>query len=164
MNEVTKALDEELAALRLQTDAEAFLWLVLEVLVSQRKRLAQEVTRPLSAAEKKAYSAGGFDLRERSHERAGPLVQTMAEYAAMITDALSIREAARLLAVHPATIQRRLHRRSLYGIRLRGRWLLPRFQFEGDRTSVVQGKSVSVRVDPGGRRIIKKKHNKKLNN
>src|SRR3546814_12813305 len=27
-----------------------------------------------------------------------------------------------------------------------------------DRTSVVQGKSVSVRVDLGGRRIIKKKH------
>src|SRR3546814_6445260 len=48
------------------------------------------------------------------------------------SDALSIREAARLLAVHPATIQRRLHRRSLYGIRLRGRWLLPRFQFEGN--------------------------------
>src|SRR3546814_21047871 len=27
-----------------------------------------------------------------------------------------------------------------------------------DRKSVVQGKSVSVRVDPGGRRIIKKKY------
>src|SRR3546814_11951012 len=30
----------------------------------------------------------------------------------------------------------------------------------GDRKSVVQGKSVSVRVDLGGRRIIKKKINK----
>src|SRR3546814_17730240 len=30
-----------------------------------------------------------------------------------------------------------------------------------DRKSVVQGKSVSVRVDLGGRRIIKKKKNKK---
>src|SRR3546814_11945553 len=29
-----------------------------------------------------------------------------------------------------------------------------------DRKSVVQGKSVSVRVDLGGRRIINKKHNK----
>src|SRR3546814_14239494 len=28
---------------------------------------------------------------------------------------------------------------------------------DGDRKSVVSGKSVSVRVDPGGRRIIKKK-------
>src|SRR3546814_12209609 len=30
----------------------------------------------------------------------------------------------------------------------------------GDRTSVVSGKSVSVRVDLGGRRIIKKKNKK----
>src|SRR3546814_11492907 len=33
----------------------------------------------------------------------------------------------------------------------------------GDRKSVVQGKSVSVRVDLGGRRIIKKKKNKLRN-
>src|SRR3546814_13693511 len=32
-----------------------------------------------------------------------------------------------------------------------------RFRPEGDRKSVVSGKSVSVRVDLGGRRIIKKK-------
>src|SRR3546814_15489392 len=31
----------------------------------------------------------------------------------------------------------------------------------GDRKSVVEGKSVSVRLDPGGRRIIKKKKKKK---
>src|SRR3546814_11403375 len=30
---------------------------------------------------------------------------------------------------------------------------------DGDRKSVVEGKGVSVRVDPGGRRIIKKKKN-----
>src|SRR3546814_14663229 len=33
----------------------------------------------------------------------------------------------------------------------------------GDRKSVVSGQSVSVRVDPGGRRIIKKKTTKKHN-
>src|SRR3546814_11294806 len=33
----------------------------------------------------------------------------------------------------------------------------PRRQRSGDRKSVVSGKSVSVRVDLGGRRIIKKK-------
>src|SRR3546814_13041425 len=36
--------------------------------------------------------------------------------------------------------------------------LLPRL-VERDRKSVVEGKSVSVRVDLGGRRIIKKKNN-----
>src|SRR3546814_13244523 len=34
---------------------------------------------------------------------------------------------------------------------------------KGDRKSVVEGKSVSVRVDLGGRRIIKKKKNKNTN-
>src|SRR3546814_15018690 len=34
----------------------------------------------------------------------------------------------------------------------------PRVGRVGDRKSVVEGKSVSVRVDPGGRRIIKKKN------
>src|SRR3546814_14397981 len=33
--------------------------------------------------------------------------------------------------------------------------------FRGDRKSVVEGKSVSVRVDRGGRRIITKKHRTK---
>src|SRR3546814_12553433 len=33
------------------------------------------------------------------------------------------------------------------------------FRYQGDRKSVVLGKSVSVRVDLGGRRIIKKKNN-----
>src|SRR3546814_19918125 len=34
-------------------------------------------------------------------------------------------------------------------------------RFDKDRTSVVSGKSVSVRVDLGGRRIIKKQNQKK---
>src|SRR3546814_16170612 len=34
----------------------------------------------------------------------------------------------------------------------------------GDRKSVVKGKSVSVRVDLGGRRIIKKKKEQKISN
>src|SRR3546814_1219956 len=36
------------------------------------------------------------------------------------------------------------------------------FRHERDRKSVVWGKSVSVRVDLGGRRIIKKKNRKKI--
>src|SRR3546814_15020950 len=39
-----------------------------------------------------------------------------------------------------------------------GRLVMP----VGDRKSVVEGKSVSVRVDLGGRRIIKKKKQKKI--
>src|SRR3546814_17527360 len=35
---------------------------------------------------------------------------------------------------------------------------------KADRKSVAEGKSVSVRVDPGGRRLIKKKHDKQPTN
>src|SRR3546814_15155171 len=38
-----------------------------------------------------------------------------------------------------------------------------RVEMGADRKSVVQGKSVSVRVDLGGRRSIKKKHTTQLN-
>src|SRR3546814_14729008 len=38
------------------------------------------------------------------------------------------------------------------------RYTLPENQLDLDRKSVVEGKSVSVRVDLGGRRIIKKKN------
>ncbi|MEO3430151.1 helix-turn-helix domain-containing protein [Pelagibius sp. CAU 1746] len=131
IEEVMKVLDEELAALDLHTNAEAFVWLVLEEVASQRKLQTPKVTHPLSAAEKAAYLAGGFDLSEREYHGRGPLERTMAEYVAMIAEALSIREAARLLGVHRGTIQNRLHRRSLYGVIPRGRWLLPRFQFHG---------------------------------
>src|SRR3546814_20366104 len=47
-----------------------------------------------------------------------------------------------------------------FGIWMRGPALL-KFGPEEDRKSAVQGKSVSVRVDPGGRRDIKKKKQNK---
>src|SRR3546814_12289868 len=40
----------------------------------------------------------------------------------------------------------------------------PPMRQSGDRKSVVSGKSVSVRVDPGGRRQLKKKNKHKVNN
>src|SRR3546814_13950671 len=43
--------------------------------------------------------------------------------------------------------------------RVPGRTAIPGCRTEGDRTSVVEGKSVSVRVDLGGSRSYKKKQN-----
>src|SRR3546814_17478509 len=40
---------------------------------------------------------------------------------------------------------------------------VPEYEEAVDRKSAVSGKSVSVRVDPGGRRIIKKQKTKKNN-
>src|SRR3546814_15868675 len=46
----------------------------------------------------------------------------------------------------------------------RAEWLAARQAELLDRTSVVEGKSVLVRLDPGGRRTIKKKKNKTYQN
>lgn len=129
---VLKALDEDLAELGLHTDAEAFVWLVLEAVASQRRLQAQKVKHPLSAAEMAAYSGGGFDLSKRKDRGPGPLDHATADYVAMIVDALSVRDAARLMGIHRETVRSRLRRRSLYGIIPQGRWLLPRFQFHHD--------------------------------
>jgi len=132
IEQVMKALDEDLAILGLRTNAEAFIWLVLEAVASQRTRQTPKVTHSLSAAETAAYLAGGFDFCERRDQGPGPLERTIAEYVALIAEALSIRDVARLLGVHRGTIQNRLHRDALFGIKHRGRWLLPMFQFHGE--------------------------------
>src|SRR3546814_20048234 len=77
MNELMKALNEELEALGLCIDAAAFMWLVLEVLVDQRKLLAQSATPPLRVAGNEAYTAGGVDRSELSKHGARPAECTM---------------------------------------------------------------------------------------
>src|SRR3546814_13972588 len=52
----------------------------------------------------------------------------------------------------------------LGGVRVRGAFLHPLVELDAERSEERRvGKSVSVRVDLGGRRIIKKKHNRILN-
>src|SRR3546814_15585392 len=77
------------------------------------------------------------------------------------SDLGSIEELAGLLNIEPATLRASIERFNGFvrqnrdddfhrGERAYDRWI-------GDRKSVVEGKSVSVRVDLGGRRILKKK-------
>src|SRR3546814_19428403 len=68
----------------------------------------------------------------------------------------SIRDQTELEQVHGAGGERRHMRRGDTGRQHTG--------YGGDRKSVVSGKRVSVRVDLGGRRIIKQKKNRHIKN
>jgi hypothetical protein len=56
-------------------------------------------------------------------------------YAAIVASSLNTNQAAKLLGVNPSRIRQRLisSRPTLYGIKSRGEWLLPRFQFHQKR-------------------------------
>ncbi|HEX4966268.1 MAG TPA: hypothetical protein VF173_36000 [Thermoanaerobaculia bacterium] len=103
----------------------------------------------LTAAEAGVLKRGGFS---REPEEAGgddPLVQTVAEYAALLESSLSTVEAARKLGVEPRRIRQRLTATppTLYGLRIGSTWYVPEFQFDGD--GLVQGfGQVVSRLDP----------------
>jgi hypothetical protein len=66
-----------------------------------------------------------------------PLIQSEAQYMALLEESLSAADAAKLLRVDVSRIRQRLRERSLFGIEYEGSWRLPRFQFE--RRLVIPG-------------------------
>jgi hypothetical protein len=88
----------------------------------------------LPGAEADALEKVGFDLRPRDLGKPDPLARTTAIYAAILEDSLSVKEAGRLLKVNESRVRQRLAlERSLYGVKVRSEWRVPRLQFERDR-------------------------------
>jgi hypothetical protein len=84
----------------------------------------------LTAAERDALRRGGMELAPK-WGREDPLLRTAAEYAVLVASAHTVGQAAEVLKVEPSRIRQRLAARTLYGIKERGHWRLPRFQFAG---------------------------------
>lgn len=59
-----------------------------------------------------------------------PLLQSIADYMALLKTSLTIGEAAKRLKVGASRIRQRIREGSLYAIRYEARYRLPRFQFE----------------------------------
>jgi hypothetical protein len=76
-------------------------------------------------------SVGAFKDGMRIGAENDPLIQSEAQYMALLEESLSAAEAAKLLRVDVSRIRQRLRERSLFGIEYEGSWRLPRFQFEG---------------------------------
>ncbi|TAK22354.1 MAG: DNA-binding protein [Chloroflexota bacterium] len=91
-----------------------------------------DARRALPLGEGEALARGGLDPSPYRGGIDDPLVRTAAEYAAMVASSMSVVEAAELLGVKDSRVRQRLGERTLYGIKMRAGWRLPRFQFCAD--------------------------------
>jgi hypothetical protein len=92
----------------------------------------------LSAAEAAALrSVGAFKDEAPIRPEDDPLIQSQAQYMALLEESLSATDAAKLLRVDVSRVRQRLRERSLFGVEYEGSWRLPRFQFE--RRLVIPG-------------------------
>lgn len=72
----------------------------------------------------------GIDLDEHPAQ-SDPMLDYAQEFATILATSLTPYAVARNLSVTPARIQRMISERSLYAIRVKGRWQVPLFQFTG---------------------------------
>lgn len=103
----------------------------------------------LPDGERAALARGGFEPRRPALGAEDPVLRGALEWSALVADALSARQAAAALGVNPSRIRQRLTSRppTLYGVKHRGEWALPRFQFEGAVELPGLGEVVA-RLDP----------------
>ena len=73
----------------------------------------------------------GVDMDERA-ESADPVLRFAAEYAAILATSMTPSEVAKLLGLTPVRVRQMIRQRSLYAIRVEGRWHVPIFQFDGN--------------------------------
>lgn len=109
--------------------------MVREAVARLQRTLYRPDPRPdLTESEAAALRQGGFVLEPTELGAEDPLVQTAAEFAALLKESLPTAAAAERLGVDPSRIRQRLTSEppSLYGIRLESGWVIPQFQFEGD--------------------------------
>lgn len=124
--------------------------MVREAVTRMRRSLYRPDPRPdLTVSEIEALQRGGFVLEPTELGADDPLVQTAAEFAALLKESLPTTAAAERLGVDPSRIRQRLTSEppSLYGIRLDSGWVIPEFQL--DRDKPIPGISdVVARLDP----------------
>ena len=123
---------EALHRVGIQLSPDEFEALVLEAV--EQVGATGPATAPLrefTNAEASALAEGGFSLDSVDPGPDDPLARTTAEYAALLATSLSAPEVSRALGVDSSRVRQRLAERTLYGIKLRGGWRLPAFQFEG---------------------------------
>jgi hypothetical protein len=124
-----------------------FLGLVRDAAEQLRTVPALDPRKQLSSAEAEALERGGFSLAVPRRHQGGLAPGTVAAYVAMMDDALSVGEAAKRLHVDQSRVRQLLANRSLYGVKAKGEWRLPRFQFAARGT--VPGIQEVLRAVPG---------------
>ncbi len=113
------------------------------------KDLWAEPELELPPEELEVLRRGGFSTTREALGRDDPVFRSALDFSALIATALSTKQAAAMLGVDPSRIRQRLtgHPCSLFGVKRRGEWLLPRFQFSGE-TEVPGISQIVPHLDP----------------
>ena len=69
-------------------------------------------------------------LSEKQSEGLGALERSRIEFEILVRESLTLNEAAKVLGVSTGRLRQRLLKRTLYGMKERSTWRLPRFQFD----------------------------------
>ena len=85
----------------------------------------------LTVAEVAMLERAGVDVDKRPDSN-DPMLQFATEYAAILATSMTPARVAKLLGLTPVRVRQKIRQRSLYAIRVDGRWRVPTFQFDGD--------------------------------
>src|SRR5579859_5318527 len=100
----------------------------LTTILGDRYRIDAVASR--TTVEQDALRRGGLDLTSSDWGREDPLLRTAAENAVLLASGYTVTQAAELLGVQPSRIRQRLAAQTLLGMKDRGNWRLPRYQFD----------------------------------
>src|SRR5688572_28885396 len=105
-------------------------------------RPPSDARNELTEDEQRFLEESGVDLAEfapRDRGVALALAQTAADYAALLTTALTVPDLASRLGVDTSRIRQRLARHTLYGIKDSTSWRIPLFQLDDTGRALVPG-------------------------
>lgn len=123
---------KELERLGIREKPEVVERLILEAMSGLlREMRPMDPEQDLTAAEREALCKGGLSLDGKPLGKGDPILKTAVDYAALVASSLTVGRAAELLGIDESRIRHRIGARTLYGIKFRGGWRLPIFQFRG---------------------------------
>jgi hypothetical protein len=127
-------LEQELERAGVRVSVNEFQELVLEAVRQLPTTIVSEnPAGELTEAERDALLKGGGTFEPLPPGTPDPRARTAAKYATLLASSFKVDDVAKMLGVDPSRIRQRLKERSMYGIKTREGWRIPRFQFDGCR-------------------------------
>lgn len=91
-------------------------------------------TEALPAEEASLLDAAGLDISEAvASGESDPAAEAVEEYMEILASSMTVQDAADMLRVDPSRIRQLIRERSMAAISEKGRYLIPQFQFAGNR-------------------------------
>jgi hypothetical protein len=128
-------LEKELERAGIRLSIDEFQMLVLEAVRQfPAPVISDDPVRELTEIERDALLRSGGVLEDAARDGPNARERSAAKFAALLATSYKVDDVANMLGVDPSRVRQRLKERSLYGVKTREGWRLPRFQFDGRRT------------------------------